>query len=383
LSTSTCGNTLTVELPDLSATQGARQERLLNLLETAEQVGQIGSWEWLPAEDIRVWSDNLYRLLGLEPGEIPPAREFFIEQTHADDRERLASFMESSRWLRTPPPIELRVQHRTRGVRRFRATIAKVEWDGRRATRIVGVVQDVTDEELTRRQIAAHLAASTRLAEWDTLDDAAVNLLSEIGRAVDFVFGVLWLPRNRSLLPVAVWREPDLELRDLEAATVALRCALGSALPGRVWHSKRPETIADNSHNGADLRQPIAARAGMRGAVAFPALHLDNVIAVLEFYHRHSSEQIERLRPTMVALGHELGEFFSHRRGQLGTVQLTARQLDVLELAAAGNTTAEIAAALGLSSSTVRTHFDHLYEKLGVAERAAAVAQGVRLGLIA
>jgi DNA-binding NarL/FixJ family response regulator len=61
---------------------------------------------------------------------------------------------------------------------------------------------------------------------------------------------------------------------------------------------------------------------------------------------------------------------------------LTARQLDVLRLAAAGNTTPQIAAELHLSTSTVRTHFDHLYEKLRVSSRTAAVAQGLRLGLI-
>jgi two-component system nitrate/nitrite response regulator NarL len=61
---------------------------------------------------------------------------------------------------------------------------------------------------------------------------------------------------------------------------------------------------------------------------------------------------------------------------------LTARQLRVLELAAGGSTTQQIAATLGLSGATVRTHFDHLYEKLGVTDRAAAVAQGLRRGLI-
>ena len=356
LVTSPSGSSLSVELPDLSARGEFRQDHLLNLLATAEQVGQIGSWEWFPREDIRVWSDNLYRLFGLEPGEILPAREFFVEQTHADDRERLARFMESSRRLRNPPPIEVRIQHRTRGVRRLRATIAKVDWDGRRATRIVGVVQDVTDEDLTRRQIAAHLAVSKTLAEWDTIGNAAVDLLCELGRALEFVFGALWLPRNRALVAAAVWTEPGADLGELESSTSALRCSPGTSLPGRTWHSKHPELIATDSHNGADRRQLIASRAGLRGAVALPVLHSDEVIAAVEFYHRQDAEQIERLRPTLIALGHELGEFFSRRGGELGVVQLTARQLGVLELAAAGNKTPEIAAALGLSSSTVRTH---------------------------
>jgi two-component system nitrate/nitrite response regulator NarL len=61
---------------------------------------------------------------------------------------------------------------------------------------------------------------------------------------------------------------------------------------------------------------------------------------------------------------------------------LSARECEILELTAAGMTAPEMSRRLHVSASTVRTHLLHLYEKLGVAERAAAVAQGIRLGLI-
>ncbi|MEA2285186.1 MAG: two-component system, NarL family, nitrate/nitrite response regulator NarL, partial [Solirubrobacteraceae bacterium] len=41
-----------------------------------------------------------------------------------------------------------------------------------------------------------------------------------------------------------------------------------------------------------------------------------------------------------------------------------------------------IAEQLFLSPATVKTHFEHIYEKLGVGDRAAAVAQALRTGLI-
>ncbi len=52
---------------------------------------------------------------------------------------------------------------------------------------------------------------------------------------------------------------------------------------------------------------------------------------------------------------------------------LSPRQLDVLALAAGGLSDAEIAGRLVLSESTVRVHFHHIIEKLGVADRAAAI----------
>ena len=64
------------------------------------------------------------------------------------------------------------------------------------------------------------------------------------------------------------------------------------------------------------------------------------------------------------------------------TYGLTPRELEVLDLAAAGCNGPMIAARLVVSAATVRTHFEHIYEKLEVRDRAAAVAKAMRLGLI-
>lgn len=53
---------------------------------------------------------------------------------------------------------------------------------------------------------------------------------------------------------------------------------------------------------------------------------------------------------------------------------LTRRQAEVLSLLAAGRGTEEIAAALFISTATVRKHYEHVYERLGVHSRAEAIA---------
>jgi two-component system, NarL family, nitrate/nitrite response regulator NarL len=62
--------------------------------------------------------------------------------------------------------------------------------------------------------------------------------------------------------------------------------------------------------------------------------------------------------------------------------KLSPRETEILELLAAGASAPEIAKQLVLSPSTVKTYLHHLYEKLGVSDRAAAVAVGLRRGLI-
>ncbi|WP_298130495.1 response regulator transcription factor [Micropruina sp.] len=61
---------------------------------------------------------------------------------------------------------------------------------------------------------------------------------------------------------------------------------------------------------------------------------------------------------------------------------LSAREREVLRGFAAGRSVPQLAAELFLAPSTVKTHTQRLYEKLGVSDRAAAVAEAMRRGLL-
>jgi two-component system nitrate/nitrite response regulator NarL len=62
--------------------------------------------------------------------------------------------------------------------------------------------------------------------------------------------------------------------------------------------------------------------------------------------------------------------------------RLSEREQEVLAGFARGLSIPQIAAELYLGASTVKTHTQRLYEKLGVSDRAAAVAEGMRRGLL-
>ncbi|MEU4514234.1 response regulator transcription factor [Nonomuraea wenchangensis] len=61
---------------------------------------------------------------------------------------------------------------------------------------------------------------------------------------------------------------------------------------------------------------------------------------------------------------------------------LSARELEILRLIADGATNREAAARLFISEATVKSHVLHIYAKLGVNDRAAAVATAFRRGLL-
>ncbi len=64
------------------------------------------------------------------------------------------------------------------------------------------------------------------------------------------------------------------------------------------------------------------------------------------------------------------------------TVRLTSREFDVLLRMSAGMQNEEIAGDLFLGLTTVKTHAKTLFRKLGVNDRAHAVAQGFRAGVL-
>jgi two-component system, NarL family, nitrate/nitrite response regulator NarL len=61
---------------------------------------------------------------------------------------------------------------------------------------------------------------------------------------------------------------------------------------------------------------------------------------------------------------------------------LSPRELEIIRMIAEGLSVPQIAATLHLAPSTVRTHVQNLYAKLGVSDRAAAVAEAMRRRLL-
>lgn len=63
-------------------------------------------------------------------------------------------------------------------------------------------------------------------------------------------------------------------------------------------------------------------------------------------------------------------------------VSLSGREIEVLELVAAGRSNTEVAEALFISETTVKSHLAHVYSKLGVSSRTAAVSAARLRGIL-
>ena len=115
-----------------------------------------------------------------------------------------------------------------------------------------------------------------------------------------------------------------------------------------------------------------ALRAGARGYVVKDAA-ADDILRAVEAVHADQAI----LDPAVT--GFLLSSARATRRPAFP--QLTERELDVLELLAAGAPNEAIAARLGISVKTVQNHVSNVLLKLGVATRAAAVARARDAGV--
>jgi PAS domain S-box-containing protein len=132
-------------------------QRLAALLSESQRLTHIGSWEWDTVTNDVLWSDELYRIYGLEP--TPGTRNSrgggFLERVHGDDRERVASEMRQALAERRSFSFEHRIV-RPDGEARVLLTQGRTVLDeGGKALRMIGTGQDVTDLRSAEREHAA------------------------------------------------------------------------------------------------------------------------------------------------------------------------------------------------------------------------------------
>jgi DNA-binding NarL/FixJ family response regulator/PAS domain-containing protein len=351
------------------------------LLDRVERAGGTGSWEWTPRSNTLQLSDNLLRLLGLPGGSVPPSFDALKALVHPADLARTTADLEALADDGDTTTFDYRVLGHDHVLRNRRSTVTVSRAEGQDA-RFTGVVQDTTAETLVARKLAGRAAVSTALDEWRDFERGAGALLAEFAGAMDLCFGVLWVPRGRGLTARVVWHTGCPLLEALAQATRGLLAARAAPTldetreTGRSVVSNRPVAGASAS------RMAAMVNAAIHAVLAIPAVAADETLAVLEFFSLQSIEATPDLQRSLDGVGHEVGRFLERRRGQLVAPVLTPREVQVLQLTADAVRAPDIARKMHVSPGTVKRHFENAYAKLGVGDRAGAIAKAMREGLI-
>lgn len=130
-------------------------------LEEAQAIAHVGSWEWDPSTNVVIWSEELYRIFGVDPREFETTFEGWLQFVHPDDR----GLVEAATFYggRTPFDEEYRVVLGDGRVRRLHArgyAIANHQGD---LIKMVGVAQDITERYEIQESLSRSLVELRRV----------------------------------------------------------------------------------------------------------------------------------------------------------------------------------------------------------------------------
>lgn len=128
------------EQPSVPVLDGAHA---ILLMEQIQKIGRVGGWEFDFETGTLYWTDELWRLHGLEPGSVPLTGDLSMSYFSAEDRARIGEIVLTG--IRTGQPYWFETElHTSKGGRRVIAAGNSLQEEGR-APRIYGAMLDITD----------------------------------------------------------------------------------------------------------------------------------------------------------------------------------------------------------------------------------------------
>jgi len=125
----------------------ARLHRLELHFAQIQRLAQLGSWEWDIASDVVTWSDELYRMCGIAPGEIHATYEALLGRIHPDDRDLVNDAVRQAFADRGSFAFDHRLVRADGDVRWFHGRGSVIADEHGEPQRVDGVVIDITERK--------------------------------------------------------------------------------------------------------------------------------------------------------------------------------------------------------------------------------------------
>lgn len=152
---------LTLGRVELSEREAALKEQLLE----AQAIAHIGSWEWDLRSGELTWSDEMYRMYGVEPGKFDPTSDSVSALVHPDDLEMTIQRSQRSRETGKAFSYEFRILRPGGETVHVLARGKAVKNESGEVVKMIGTVQDITErkaQESLRDQFIANAAHELR-----------------------------------------------------------------------------------------------------------------------------------------------------------------------------------------------------------------------------
>ncbi len=116
-------------------------------LSEAQRFANLGSWVWDMAHGTVTWSNQLYEIYGLKPGEFGGTFESFLSCVHEDDRDRIRAEVTKAYQSGQPFRLEERIVRPDGEIRNLQSSGEVIKNERGNAIRMLGICQDVTEQK--------------------------------------------------------------------------------------------------------------------------------------------------------------------------------------------------------------------------------------------
>jgi len=291
----------------LAAAEAELRRREAQLAD-AQRIARLGIWEWEVASNRVHWSDELFRIYGLEPQEFGATYEAYLERVHPDDRERVAAAIARVHETGEPFDFEERIVRPDGEVRVLRSRGEAYADAAGTVLRLVGVCHDVTELKLKESALQERLreaALNADIAEAVTGNIPLQQVLQHAARAVvqhlDAAFARIWtLNKEDDVLELQASAGMYTHLDGAHS-----RVPVGKFKIGLIAQERRPHLNNDVLHDPRVSDKQWARREGMVGFAGYPLIVEDRVVGVVAMFARHElpDSTIDALRSVADRLG--------------------------------------------------------------------------------
>jgi PAS domain S-box-containing protein len=269
------------------------------LLAEAQQLAHVGSWS-LDLDSYTVsWSDELYRIFGVEPSEFDHDYEAVIGTTHPEDRDWLRSVIEDALKTHEPFSVYYRITKPAGEVRILHARGAVVTDKHGKASRLHGTAQDVTERKQAEEELKR---------EKETFAKIFNNIPVMIG-FIDTDGGV-------RLVNLEWERTIGWTLKELRDQNVDI---FVEAYPDTSYRQKVLDFVAAATGEWADLKIKVRNGRGINAACAVVRLSDGTKVAIAQDIteRKRASEQLEEANRQLRILSRQLFHIQEEERRHL------------------------------------------------------------------
>jgi PAS domain S-box-containing protein len=287
-------------------------------LEEAQRIAHVGYWEHDSGTDRLTWSDETYRIFGLQPQERILNLAQLPELIHPEDTQIMVQAVAEALRGGRRYDVEYRVVRPTGEVRLVHSQGDVMRDESGRPHCMFGTVQDITERKQAEQHLMVQHTVTQILAEAATLPEATPKILQAVCDCLGWDLGALWsLDRQAGVLRcVEMWQKASVTAPYFTATSRASTLLPGIGLPGRVWSSCASIYLPDIAYDANFPRAPIAAREGLHTAFGFPILLSGDVLGGMEFFSYERRQPNPDLLPMMATIGSQIGQFIERKRAE-------------------------------------------------------------------